>query len=49
MIGGEAGRFEAAYHVERWRGRWNGLWLGRKWDQLPQLVAHPPLPMRQAA
>jgi len=49
VIGGEARRFEAAYHEGKWRGRWDGLWLGRKWDQLPQLVAHPPLPMRQAA
>lgn len=30
-------RFEADFHEAKWRGRWNGLWLGRKWDTLPQL------------
>jgi hypothetical protein len=37
LIGGEKLRFEAAYHEDKWRGRWQGLWLGRKWEQLPQL------------
>lgn len=38
LLGGEERRFAAAYHEEKWRGRWQGLWLGRRWDQLPQLV-----------
>jgi GT2 family glycosyltransferase len=39
MLGGEERRFEAAFHEAKWRGRWDGVWLGRKWDDLPQLPA----------
>jgi hypothetical protein len=38
-IGGEEQRFEAAFHEAKWRGRWDGLWLGRRWDELPQISA----------
>ena len=37
--GGEQRRFEAAFHEAKWRGRWNGVWLGRRWDDVPQLTA----------
>jgi GT2 family glycosyltransferase len=37
LLGDEELRFEADFHEAKWRGRWNGLWLGRKWDTLPQL------------
>ena len=37
LAGSEARRFEAAFHEAKWRGRWDGLWLGRRWDELPQL------------
>jgi hypothetical protein len=40
-FGGEQRRFIAAFHEAKWRGRWEGLWLGRRWDQVPQLV--PPV------
>jgi GT2 family glycosyltransferase len=36
MLGGEERNFEAAFHEAKWRGRWDGIWLGRRWDQLPQ-------------
>lgn len=36
LLGGEERRFAAAYHEAKWRGRWDGLWLGRKWNELPQ-------------
>jgi GT2 family glycosyltransferase len=42
-IGGEERRFEAAFHEAKWRGRWDGLWLGRRWDNLPQI---PPVAPR---
>jgi GT2 family glycosyltransferase len=38
LLGGEARRFAASFHEAKWRGRWEGLWLGRKWDLLPQLA-----------
>jgi GT2 family glycosyltransferase len=37
LLGDEELRFEADFHEAKWRGRWNGLWLGRKWDTLAQL------------
>ena len=43
LAGGEERQFKAAYHLDKWRGRWQGLWLGRRWDQLPQLVPPEPL------
>src|SRR5262245_50503460 len=36
LLGGEQRTFAAAYHEAKWRGRWDGTWLGQKWDQLPQ-------------
>ncbi len=47
LLGGEARTFAAAYHEDKWRGRWEGLWLGRRWDELPQLV--PPAPRTKQA
>jgi hypothetical protein len=49
LMGGEERRFEAAYHEDKWRGRWQGLWLGRQWDQLPQIVATTAESQKQAA
>jgi glycosyltransferase involved in cell wall biosynthesis len=37
LLGNEQRRFEASFHEAKWRGRWDGLWLGRRWDELPQL------------
>jgi GT2 family glycosyltransferase len=37
LLGDEELRFEADFHEAKWRGRWNGLWLGQKWDTLPHL------------
>ena len=37
LLGGEERRFEAAFQEAKWRGRWDGVWLGRKWDELPQI------------
>jgi GT2 family glycosyltransferase len=36
-LGGEERRFAAAFHEAKWRGRWQGLCLGRRWDELPQV------------
>jgi GT2 family glycosyltransferase len=47
--GAEARQFAAAFHEAKWRGRWDGLWLGRKWDSLPQLAPPAPLGQRHAA
>jgi hypothetical protein len=33
LAGGEQRRFRAKYLLARWRGRWNGLWLGRQWSE----------------
>lgn len=30
-------QFGALWQQAKWRGRWDGLWLGRKWDTLPQI------------
>jgi len=50
LLGGEERRFAAAYQEDKWRGRWQGLWLGRRWDQMPQLVTTvPTVQPRQAA
>jgi len=38
LAGGEERRFTAAFHEAKWRGRWEGLLLGRRWDKLPQLT-----------
>jgi GT2 family glycosyltransferase len=32
--------FGALWQQAKWRGRWDGLWLGHRWDKLPQI----PLP-----
>lgn len=40
LLGGPQRRFAAAFHEAKWRGRCDGLWLGRNWNQLPQ--HHPP-------
>jgi GT2 family glycosyltransferase len=42
--GGEERRFAAAFHEAKWRGRWEGLWLGRRWDALPQVGQAASLP-----
>ncbi len=36
LLGGEQRRFAADFHEVKWRGRWNGLWLGMRWDEQPQ-------------
>ncbi len=36
LLGGEQRRFAAAFHEVKWRGRWDGLWLGMRWDEQPQ-------------
>jgi len=41
LLGGEERRFAAAFHAAKWRGRWDGIWLGRRWNELPQLVPPP--------
>jgi GT2 family glycosyltransferase len=38
LLGGDERRFAADFHAAKWRGRWDGIWLGRRWDKLPQLV-----------
>jgi GT2 family glycosyltransferase len=38
LLGGEKRRFEAAFHEAKWRGRWEGIWLGRRWEELPRLT-----------
>ena len=40
LLGGEARRFEAAYHEAKWRGRWDGLWLGRAVGPVAATRAH---------
>ena len=37
LLGGEQRRFIADFHAAKWRGRWDGVWLGRQWDGLTQL------------
>jgi GT2 family glycosyltransferase len=37
LLGGEQRRFAAAFHEVKWRGRWDGLWLGTRWDEQPQI------------
>lgn len=34
LMGGEERKFRAAYLAERWRGRWDGVWQGRKWPEV---------------
>jgi hypothetical protein len=41
LSGGEERRFAADFHEAKWRGRWEGLQLGRRWEELPQLVVPP--------
>jgi GT2 family glycosyltransferase len=41
LAGGEVRRFQASFHEAKWRGRWEGLWLGRQWEMLPQIKAIP--------
>jgi glycosyltransferase involved in cell wall biosynthesis len=35
LAGGDQRRFAAAFHAAKWRGRWDGIWLGRRWHELP--------------
>ena len=49
LMGGEERCFRADFHVAKWRGRWDGLWLGRRWDELPQLAPPPGLITRAKA
>jgi GT2 family glycosyltransferase len=42
ILGGEQRRFAADFHEARWRGRWDGLWLGRRWNELPQIPPASP-------
>jgi hypothetical protein len=37
LLDGEERQFAAAFQEAKWRGRWDGLWLGRRWDELPQI------------
>jgi GT2 family glycosyltransferase len=39
LLGGEQRRFAADFHAAKWQGRWEGIWLGTKWDELPQVPA----------
>src|SRR5262245_2791134 len=39
LLGGEQRRFAARCHEVKWRGRWDGLWLGLRWDDQPQFKA----------
>jgi len=36
LLGGQQRRFAAEFHEVKWRGRWDGLWLGMHWDEQPQ-------------
>jgi GT2 family glycosyltransferase len=47
MMGGEQRRVAADYMESRWQGRWDGIAIGRKWDE----IAVPELPpeMKRAA
>jgi glycosyltransferase involved in cell wall biosynthesis len=38
LLGGQERRFAAAFHESKWRGRWEGILLGRRWEQVPQLA-----------
>jgi hypothetical protein len=49
LAGGEERRFAAAFHEAKWRGRWDGLWLGRRWDKLPQIPPVAPGRLTRAA
>jgi hypothetical protein len=37
LLGGKQRRFEAAFHEAKWRGRWDGIWLGRRWEEVRQV------------
>lgn len=45
LFGSPDQKFGALWQQAKWRGRWDGLWLGRHWDKLPQI----PLPSRSSA
>jgi hypothetical protein len=50
LLGGEERRFAAAFHEAKWCGRWEGLFLGRRWAELPRPVPSIDKPTsRQAA
>jgi GT2 family glycosyltransferase len=36
LLGGEQRRFAAVFHEVKWRGRWDGLWIGMRWNEQPQ-------------
>jgi GT2 family glycosyltransferase len=42
LVGSPDRQFGALWQQAKWRGRWEGLLLGRQWDKLPQI----PLPDR---
>jgi glycosyltransferase involved in cell wall biosynthesis len=50
LLGGEQQRFAARWCEVKWRGRWDGLWLGMRWDDQPQfsMPAANDLPARAA-
>ncbi|MDX1948675.1 MAG: glycosyltransferase [Pirellulaceae bacterium] len=46
-VGGERWKLAADYSESRWRGRWEGIALGRRWDDIP--VPQLPAELRRAA
>ncbi len=49
LLGGEQQRFEAAFHEAKWRGRWEGMQIGRRWDRMPQIQQEAQSPAARAA
>ena len=44
LLGSEARRFEAAYHEEKWRGRWKGMCARRRRCPTRTLRSRSPAP-----
>jgi len=38
MLGGEQREFAAAYHEAKWRGRWDGMKIGCRWNEVPRMA-----------
>jgi GT2 family glycosyltransferase len=38
LLGGEQRAFAATFHESKWRGRWEGIQLGRRWKHVPQIA-----------